>query len=61
MGLPVPIYTIIALQFLALLPVIAAVSTYFFHRTGRIWIGAFVNTLLITWLIVASQAIHYPF
>ncbi|QLG50422.1 alpha/beta hydrolase family protein [Natrinema halophilum] len=53
--------TIIAFQFLALLPVIAAVSTYFFHRTGRIWTGAFVNALLITWLIVASQAIHYPF
>ncbi|MDF9745632.1 alpha/beta hydrolase family protein [Natrinema salsiterrestre] len=53
--------TIIALQFLGLLPVIAVVSTYFFHRTGRIWTGAFVNALLITWLIVASQATHYPF
>ncbi|MBZ6494641.1 alpha/beta hydrolase [Natrinema longum] len=53
--------TIIAFQFLALLPVIAVVSTYFFHRTGRIWTGAFVNALLITWLIVASQATHYAF
>lgn len=53
--------TIIAFQFLGLLPVIAVVSTSFFHRTGRIWTGAFVNAVLITWLIVASQAIHYPF
>ncbi|WP_049923206.1 alpha/beta hydrolase family protein [Halopiger djelfimassiliensis] len=53
--------TIIAIQFVALLPVIAVVSTYCFHHTGRIWTGAFVNALLVTWLLVASQAIHYPF
>ncbi|APW96476.1 alpha/beta hydrolase [Halobiforma lacisalsi AJ5] len=63
-ALAVPItalQTIIAFQFVALLPVVAVVSTYCFHRTGRSWTGAFLNALLVTWVIVASQAIHYPF
>jgi hypothetical protein len=35
---------------------IAIVSTYFFHRTGRVWTGALINTLLTGWFLVGSTA-----
>lgn len=53
--------TIVAIQFLVLLPVVGLISTYFFQRTGHIYAGAFVNGLLITWIVVGGQATHYAF
>ncbi len=52
--------TIIAIQFVIILGVVAATSTYFFHLTGRIWVGSLLNGLFVTWVIVASQATHVP-
>jgi pimeloyl-ACP methyl ester carboxylesterase len=57
---PVPLLTIVAIQFLVLLSVAAAVSTFFFRRTGRVWTGAFVNALLVTFVLVAGTATHAP-
>ena len=34
---------------------------YFFQLTGRVYAGAFINGLLITWLIVSGQATHYAY
>lgn len=53
--------TIVAIQFVVLLPLTALVSTWFFARTGTVYTGAFVNGLFITWLIVAGQATHFAF
>ncbi|MFC5369171.1 alpha/beta hydrolase family protein [Salinirubrum litoreum] len=58
-ALPIPqlaLYAIVGLPFVPALPLIAVVSTYFFHRTGRVWTGALVNALLITWFLVGSTA-----
>lgn len=54
-----PLNTIIAIQFLPLLIIASIFSTWFFRRTGRIYAGAFVNAIFITWYIVASQAIQF--
>jgi len=35
-------------------------STWFYEKTGRVWAGAFVNALFVTWYIVAGQAIQFP-
>ncbi|GAA0718438.1 pimeloyl-ACP methyl ester carboxylesterase [Halorubrum trapanicum] len=62
-ALPLPataLQTIIAFQFVGVLIGVGAVSTYSFHRTGRVWVGAVLNALLVTWLVVASQATHLP-
>ncbi len=56
-----PLWTIIAFQFLPIMSIIALVSTYFFRRTGHIYVGSFVSGLLVTWIVVASQATHYAF
>ena len=53
-----PLLTIVAIQFVPLLIIIGLVSTYFFHKTGRIWVGAFFNAFFVTWYIVAGQATH---
>ena len=52
---------IIAMQFVVLLPLTGLISTYFFCKTGHVYLGAFINGLFLTWLIVAGQATHYPF
>lgn len=53
--------TVVAIQFFVLLPVAGLISTYFFQRSGHLYIGAFVNGMFFTWLIVAGQATHYAF
>jgi len=55
-----PLLTIVAFQFVAVLSIVTAVSTYFFRRTGRVWVGAFVNALLVTLILVAGTATHAP-
>lgn len=53
--------TIVALQFVVILPLAAVISTRYFHATGEIYSGAFINGLFVTWLIVAGQATHYAY
>jgi pimeloyl-ACP methyl ester carboxylesterase len=52
------LYAIVSLSFVPVLAVVALVSTYFYHRTGRVWTGAFVNALLLAWFLVAGTATH---
>ena len=51
-----PLLTIVALQFVPLLALIAIISTSCFRRTHNIYTGAFINTLLVTWYMVAGTA-----
>jgi hypothetical protein len=56
-----PLLSIVAFQFVPLLMFVAAVSTYFFRKTGNIYAGAAFNALFVTWYIVAGQATHFAF
>ncbi|QFF98008.1 alpha/beta fold hydrolase [Psychrobacillus glaciei] len=51
--------TIVAFQFVVVNFIAALISTYLFRKTGTIYAGAFVNALLITWYIVAGQAMQF--
>jgi pimeloyl-ACP methyl ester carboxylesterase len=55
-----PLNVIVAIQFLPLLIVVSLVSTWFFEKTGRVWTGAFINAMFVTWYIVAGQATQFP-
>ena len=55
-----PLNTIVAIQFLPLMVVASVFSTWFYEKTGRVYAGAFVNALFITWYVVAGQAIQFP-
>jgi hypothetical protein len=54
-----PLLTIVSFQLIPLMAIIACISTFFYHKTGKIYTGAFINALFITWYIVAGQAIHF--
>lgn len=56
-----PLWTIIAFQFLPIMTIVGLVTTFFYRRTGHIYAGAFASGILVTWIVVASQAIHFPF
>jgi len=51
-----PLLTIVAIQFVPLMILIASVSTWCFYRTGAIYTGAFINAFVICWYVVAGQA-----
>lgn len=55
-----PLLAIVAYQFVPFYIIIAAISTYFFYKTGRIYTGAFMNALFIIALMVTSTATQFP-
>jgi len=63
-GIPLPLgeplLTILAIQFVVLLAVAGVIAAIFQRATGSVYLGAFVNSLLITWSVVAGQATQFP-
>jgi pimeloyl-ACP methyl ester carboxylesterase len=37
------------------LTVVAVISTYFYHKTGRVYVGAFLNAILVVWTMVGGN------
>jgi hypothetical protein len=56
-----PLYVIVAYQFIPMLGIAGAISTYYFRKTGHIYVGAFLNAMIVTWMIVAGTATHFQF
>ncbi len=56
-----PLYSIVMFQFLPIFAIVALVSTYFYRKTGHIFVGSFINAMLVTWIVVAGQATHFHF
>jgi pimeloyl-ACP methyl ester carboxylesterase len=52
------LFTVIAIQFVPVLSVTAVVSVFTWRRTNSALLGAFACGLLVTWYIVAGQAMH---
>lgn len=61
MPLAEPLLTIVAFQFVPLMIFVGLLLTFYFYKTGRIYTGAFLVAMLITWYIVAGQATHFGF
>ena len=61
MPLAEPLLSIVAFQFVPLMIIVGLLLTFYFYKTGRIYTGAFLVAILITWYIVAGQAIHFAF
>jgi hypothetical protein len=54
-----PLWTIIGYQFIPILGLAGALTTFFYRVTGRIYTGAFLNAMLFTTIVVAGTAIHF--
>ena len=50
--------TIIAIQFIPLMTIVAIIATYTYRRTNSYLSGAFICALFVTWYVVAGQATH---
>ena len=50
-------YTMSLFHIIGVLALIVPISTWFYQLTGRIYLGAFLNAALVTWMFVSSQVI----
>jgi len=50
--------TIIAVQFVPLMSIVAIIATFTWRRTNSYLPGAFICALFVTWYVVAGQATH---
>jgi hypothetical protein len=57
----VPLSTIVAIQFVPLLAIVAVIATFTIRRTGSSLPGALICALVVTWYIVAGQATQAAF
>ncbi|MBP2434457.1 alpha/beta hydrolase family protein [Bradyrhizobium elkanii] len=57
----VPLSTIVAIQFVPLLAIVAVVATFTWRRTGSSLPGALIAGLFVTWYIVAGTATQVAF
>ncbi len=53
------LWSIIAFQFLPLMTIVGLVTAYFHRATGHVYVGAFLSGMLVTWVVVASQATQF--
>jgi pimeloyl-ACP methyl ester carboxylesterase len=49
------LFSILAIQLLPIMTIVALAYTYFYRKTGHIYVGAFLCAILVTWILVASQ------
>lgn len=54
-----PLNTIVMIQFVPMLLIVAIISTYAYRRTASYLPGAFINALFVSWYIVAGQATQF--
>jgi len=52
---------IVLFQFIPIFIIVGVIATYFYRKTGHIYVGAFTNAMLVTWIVVAGQAVHYAY
>jgi hypothetical protein len=57
-GFADPLFTIVAIQFVAVLALTGVLAVYTWRRTNGPLLGAVVCGLLVTWYVVAGQATH---
>jgi len=48
-------------QVIAIFAIVGIIMTYFYRKTGRIFVGSYISAMFVTWVIVASQVIHYTY
>jgi hypothetical protein len=57
-GFADPLFTIVAIQFVAVLALVGLLAVFTWRRTNGPLLGAVVCGLLVTWYVVAGQATH---
>ena len=55
------LFSIILFELVPIMTIVALAYTVFYRKTGHIYVGAFLCAMLVTWIIVASQATNIAF
>ena len=55
------LFSIVAIPYIVEMPLGALILTYFFRKTGHIYVGAFLVTIMLVALMVAGTATHFAF
>ena len=55
------LFSIILFELVPIMTIVALAYTFFYRKTGHIYVGAFLCAMLVTWIIVASQATNIAF
>jgi pimeloyl-ACP methyl ester carboxylesterase len=55
------LFSIILFQLVPIMTIVALAYTFFYRKTGHIYVGAFLCAMLVTWILVASQATNIAF
>jgi pimeloyl-ACP methyl ester carboxylesterase len=55
------LWSIIAFQFVPLMGIVGLLTAFFHRATGHVYVGGFLSGILVTWIVVASQATHVGF
>ena len=50
-------FTMTLFHIIGVLILITPISTWFFQLTGRIYLGVFLNAMIVTWMLVSSQVV----
>jgi pimeloyl-ACP methyl ester carboxylesterase len=50
------LFSILLFELLPIMTIVALAYTFFYRKTGHIYVGAFLCAMLVTWILVASQA-----
>jgi len=56
-----PLAAIVIFPMVAILPIVTVISRILYKKTGNIWLGAFVNTLLVTIITIANTAASFAY
>lgn len=52
---------IVSIPFVPILAIAAFIAVRSYKLTGRIWLGAFINTFMITMITVANTSFRFPY
>ncbi|MQA92633.1 MAG: alpha/beta fold hydrolase [Gemmatimonas sp.] len=55
-----PLWTIISYQFLPIMTIVGLLFGFLNRESGTVYPGAFAAAMLVSWIVVASQATHVP-
>lgn len=53
------LYAVVLYPMIIVLPLAAIYARKLYEKTGSAWLGAFINTMIFTWLVVGNTCYHY--
>ncbi len=53
------LYAVVLYPMIVVLPLAAVYARKLYEKTGSVWLGSLINTMLFTWLVVGNTCYHY--